>query len=293
MSTLPADLLSADLDMGTVTLNVADLDAMTAYYRDGVLLDVLSHSGDRTVLGRRGTPILALQHAPELKHASPSAAGLYHTAVLFDSQADLSASVYSVATKYPHTFTGSADHLVSQAFYATDPEGNGVELYWDRDRSLWSWKHGQVEMASLRLDPNGFIREHITEAGASGSLADGAKVGHVHLSVGDVRTAREFYVDQLGFAATADIAGSALFVSAGGYHHHMAMNVWGSRGAGLRAPALGLAEIKISLPSLDDIGQATERMRHYGVSSRDDGRAVTLDDPWGNRIELSTPAHTG
>src|SRR5690606_39081792 len=108
----------------------------------------------------------------------------------------------------------------------------------------WSWTHGQVEMSTLYLDPNAFLREHLTEEVVAGSTArDAASVGHVHLSVGDVATARSFYVDALGFDVTTALGDTALFVSAGGYHHHMAMNVWESRGAGPRMPALGLGRI--------------------------------------------------
>src|SRR6188768_4077525 len=135
------DLLAADTAMGAVTLRVADLDASTAYYRDGVGLQVLSADGPVVALGRGTTAVVILEHAPELKHASPRDAGLFHTAILFESEEALAAAVYSVARKHPNTFTGSSDHLVSKAFYFTDPEGNGVELYWDRDRSQWSWTH--------------------------------------------------------------------------------------------------------------------------------------------------------
>jgi len=128
------DLLAADTAMGAVTLGVANLDALTAYYRDAVALTVLSESSDTVVLGRGTTPVVILKHSPALKHASLRDAGLFHTAILFDTEEALEASVYSVATRYPKTFKGSADHLVSKAFYFTDPEGNGVELYWDRDR---------------------------------------------------------------------------------------------------------------------------------------------------------------
>jgi catechol 2,3-dioxygenase len=197
--------------------------------------------------------------------------------------------VLSVARLRPGSFTGSSDHLVSQAFYFDDPEGNGVELYWDRDRSAWSWTHGQIEMSTLFLDPNAFLQEHLTEAGAEGALRDvGATVGHVHLSVGDVETAREFYVDRLGFDATSSYGDSALFVSAGGYHHHMAMNVWRSKGAGRRQPTLGLATLDIELPSADDVGELAERMRHHGIPVRDDGRTVAFDDPWSNLIRVAT-----
>jgi catechol 2,3-dioxygenase len=272
--------------MGAVTLRVGDLDAMIAYYRDAVTLTLLSHDGPVAVLGRGTTPIVILQHAPELAAASPHDAGLFHTAIVFDTQAQLAAAVYSVATKYPGTFTGSADHLVSQAFYFTDPEGNGIELYWDRDRSAWTWTHGQVEMATLYLDPNTFISGHITEAGIADPSAGNALVGHVHLSVGDVATAREFYVDRLGFETTAALGDSALFVSAGGYHHHMAMNTWNSSGSGKRRLALGLGEVDIIVPSADDLGSLGERMSHYGVQTRDDGQSLTFDDPWANQIKV-------
>ncbi|MEP6480121.1 MAG: VOC family protein, partial [Rhodoglobus sp.] len=117
--------LAADTGMGAVTLRVGDLDAMTAYYRDAVALQVLDTAGDTVTLGRGTTPVIILKHAPELKHASPRDAGLFHTAILFDTEEALAAAVYSVAQKHPGTFTGSSDHLVSKAFYFTDPEGNG------------------------------------------------------------------------------------------------------------------------------------------------------------------------
>jgi len=281
------DQLAADTSMGAVTLLVGDLDAMTAYYRDAVALDVLSNDGPVVQLGRGATPVIVLQHAPELKHASPRDAGLFHTAILFESEAALAASVYSVAQAFPGSFTGSSDHLVSKAFYFTDPEGNGVELYWDRDRSQWSWTHGTIEMGTMYLDPNAFLQENLTEQSVADPRIGGAQVGHVHLQVGDVATAREFYVTRLGFAETADYAKTALFVSAGGYHHHMAMNVWNSAGAGPRLPALGLGRVDIRVPGSDDLGALTERLTHFGVQTRDDGESVSFDDPWANLIRVA------
>ncbi|MBT2502751.1 VOC family protein [Curtobacterium sp. ISL-83] len=287
------DLLAADTGMGAVTLRVADLDRMIAYYRDGVRLALLSQEHGRAVLGRPGplgtsTSIVILEHTPGLAHASAHEAGLFHTAILFDSRADLAAALYSIATQYPQTFTGSADHLVSNAFYCTDPEGNGVELYWDRDRTEWSWTHGMVDMATIFLDPNDFIRTHLTEDALDSAATRPGRVGHVHLSVGDVGTAKEFYVDTLGFATTAGM-GDALFVSAGGYHHHMAMNTWNSRGAGRRQLALGLGLVRIEVPGVDDLGALEARMRDAGVQTVDDGRTVAFEDPWANRIEVTAP----
>jgi catechol 2,3-dioxygenase len=286
--------LAADTAMGAVTLNVADLDAMTAYYRDGVGLDVLSADGSRVTLGRKtptgGRDVMILVQTPELRHASPHDAGLFHTAILFDTEAALAAAIYSVARLRPGSFTGSSDHLVSKAFYFDDPEGNGVELYWDRDRSAWSWTHGQIEMGTIYLDPNAFLQQNLTEEGLEHAGWGDARVGHVHLSVGDIAGAREFYVGQLGWESTIEIPGQALFVSAGKYHHHMAMNVWNSRGAGRRQRTLGLGQVDILVPTSDDLGALGERMTHYGLETRDDGRAVSVDDPWGNVIRVESAA---
>jgi catechol 2,3-dioxygenase len=272
--------------MGAVSLRVADLDAMTAYYRDAVSLSVLTQDGERSVLGRQQTPIVILEHAPELRHASARQAGLFHTAILFETERDLAAAVYSVAARHPRSFTGSADHLVSKAFYFDDPEGNGVELYWDRDRNRWSWTHGLVEMASLQLDPKTFLQQNHPEPDATSAGPAPASVGHVHLSVGDVTTARQFYADQLGFEVTNHFGPQALFVSAGGYYHHMAMNTWNSAGAGRRQLTLGLGLVRIDVPTADDLGALGQRLGYSRVPTQDDGRILGFDDPWSNRIEV-------
>jgi len=176
------------------------------------------------VLGRGTTPVLVLHHTPGLPRPARNQAGLFHTAILFDDEADLAASVLSTARHPQSQFVGSADHLVSIAFYFTDPEGNGIELYVDRDRSQWTYRGGRVLMDTLHLDAQDFLRSHLTEQAALGLHDAEAKVGHVHLQVGDIAMAKDFYADALGFATTFEAPG-ALFVSAGGYHHHLAMNV--------------------------------------------------------------------
>ena len=285
-----ADRIAAATSMGAVTLLVGDLDGMAAFYRDVVTLRMLAAEGDTVTLGRAGRPLVVLRREPALRHAAPGSAGLFHTAILFETQEALAAALYSVAQHAPETFTGSADHLVSQAFYLTDPEGNGIELYWDRARTEWSWTHGRIEMGTLHLDPNTFLSEHLTESAVGGGTAeDAASVGHVHLSVGDIATARAFYVDALGFDTTASLGDQALFVSAGGYHHHMAMNVWNSRGAGARMPALGLGRVDLALPDDDALGALGERLRDRGVAVRDDGRTLAVDDPWSNAILATAP----
>ena len=225
-----------------------------------------------------------LRHAPALRHAGPSEAGLFHTAILFETQAALAAAVYAVAQAHPSSFTGSSDHLVSQAFYFDDPEHNGVELYWDKARTEWSWKHGEIEMGTFALDPNAYLQNNLPKD----APATASNIGHVHLSVGSIVQAQDFYVNALGFDVTLNWGGTALFVSAGGYHHHMAMNIWRSRGAGLRQPTLGLRDVSILLPDNDALGAVEERLRTSRVQIRHDGQTIHLDDPWGNQVSLTS-----
>jgi len=284
------DILAADTAMGPVTLKVADLDTMIAFYRDGVGLTLLAHDGPTAVLGRPGIPSLVLEYAPELKHASANAAGLFHTAFLFAEKSDLAASVYSVARNYPTSFTGSSDHFVSNAFYFDDPEGNGVELYWDTERTDWQWINGEVKMGTVYLDPNRFLQENLTEAGLTTPPIGDTSVGHVHLKVGDLPNAKKFYVDAVGFEITIEYGTQALFVSAGGYHHHLGMNTWQSSGAGTRAPALGLGQVAIEVPTTDDLGALAERLTARGIQQAHDGRVLTFNDPWANQIRVTATA---
>ena len=275
--------LPANLTMGAVTLRVKDLELMTRYYRDAVGLDQLAEQGGSVILGRASTPTLILEHAPELKHAADNEAGLFHTAFLFETREQLAWAVASVASKHPGTFTGSADHLVSEAFYFDDPEHNGVELYWDKARTEWSWKHGEIEMGTFALDPNAYLHTNLPKDAPSTA----SNIGHVHLSVGSIAQAPDFYVNALGFDVTMNWGATALFVSAGGYHHHMAMNIWRSRGAGVRQPTLGLRDVSILLPDEDSLGAAAERLTASKVQVRNDGQTIRLDDPWGNQVSLA------
>ncbi len=274
--------LPSTLSMGAVTLKVSDMEKVVAFYRDGVGLSVLADSGNSVVLGHGSTAALIVEHEPQLRHASDNEAGLFHSAFLFDTQAELAAAVASVAQKYPTSFTGSADHLVSEALYFDDPEGNGVELYFDRARTEWSWADGHIAMDTLHLDPNAYLSTHF-----GGAPPKPSTIGHVHLSVGSIEQAHDFYVNTLGFDMTLNWGGTALFVSAGGYHHHMAMNVWRSRGAGRRQPTLGLGEVAIELDTKEEVEALSERLADFDVSTRDDGARVSVDDPWGNLLTVS------
>jgi catechol 2,3-dioxygenase len=285
--TTSQDLLPAELTRGTGMLKVGDMKLMTDYYQRALGLDVVAEQDGGLYLGRLGKPLVHLAGAPGLNLPGRGEAGLFHTALLFADQAALAATVATAAQYEPRSFTGSADHLVSEAFYFNDPEGNGIELYWDRPRKNWSWNGTEVVMDSLALPPQRYLQEHLTQESVESQQRTAAGVGHVHLQVGDVHTAQDFYVGTLGFEKTAGWHGQALFVSAGRYHHHMAMNVWNSRGAGPRKDTLGLGEVLIEVPSGDDVGALADRLKVAGVPRHHTGAELRFEDPWRNRIRAA------
>ncbi|MFJ3407833.1 VOC family protein [Promicromonospora sp. NPDC090134] len=286
-------IISPDLAMDAVTLRVGDLDTMAAYYGSAFALEPLQERGSgrevHRVLGQGATPLLRLVHTPDLPTGDHRQAGLFHTAFLFDDAAALAATVYRAAQDTRGTFTGSSDHLVSEAFYFTDPEGNGVELYTDRPREQWVRDRGQIKMDTVWLDPNAYLRSHLTEAELGTAPSRSGRVGHVHLQVGDVATARSFYVDALGLETTLTDIPGALFASAGGYHHHIAMNTWNSAGAGPRAASLGLGDVAITVPGREDLDALVARLRAAAVPFADDGRSVTVADPWDTQVTVAVP----
>ena len=297
-NTAPIDerVLSAQLQMDAVSLRVGDLEGMSSYYSEALALTPIEERSRgaevHRVLGRGTTPFVRLIHTPDLPETSPREAGLFHTAFLFDDAAALAATVYRTAQHPASRFSGSSDHLVSEAFYFSDPEGNGIELYVDRPRDQWVRENGELKMGTLFLDPNEYLRTHLEEATLDSVTTRPGRVGHVHLQVGDVRMAEQFYVDALGFEPTVAGYPGALFASAGGYHHHVAMNTWNSRGAGPRAARLGLGDVAITLPGREDLDALVSRLSARGIAFADDGRAVVVRDPWGTQVTLALPGAT-
>lgn len=298
-----ADLLPASTYMGAVRLRVKNMQAVYDFYTRGVGLVELgaqaAHhieagqpeaSKKSVLLGLGERPVVILEHDPELRQPARTEAGLFHVAVLFDTRVDLAKSLVSTFSHYRDRYAGSGDHLVSQAFYFSDPEGNGVELYWDRPRDTWQWNKGQVAMDTLYIDAASFIREQLNDeeiaTAASTDLALTGHVGHIHLQVGNIAAARNFYVDTLGFEQTARLGNQALFVAAGKYHHHMAMNTWNSSGAGPRQKTLGLGKVNLVLPSADALGLAQDRLAVAGFAPVFDGQTLTVLDPWNNQLAL-------
>lgn len=294
MTTLDERLLPATTHMGGVELRVHDVDAMTRFYSTTLGIPEVAERRGARVLGdpSHATPLVALVDDREAPAHDPRQAGLYHTAFLFEDATKLSGAVARLIGTGAGHYTGVGDHLVSQAFYFDDPEGNGVELYVDRPRESWTWRNGQVQMTTDWFDPEAFLADHLDVESASHPTGlrggdAGLDVGHVHLQVGDMTRARRFYVDLLGFEVTAELGGSALFVSAGHYHHHMAMNTWNSAGAGRRGATQGLSSLDVVVPDRDSVEAAALRLGAAGVPHEDDGSALVVEDPWGTVVRLS------
>ncbi|KFF59091.1 glyoxalase [Cryobacterium sp. MLB-32] len=286
-------ILNADTSMGAVTLRVGDLTGMSDYYSRAFAMEPLEERSRgrevHRILGRGLTPLVRLIHTPDLPGVDPRQAGLFHTAFLFETPASLATTVYRAAQHPRSVFIGSSDHLVSEAFYFTDPEGNGVELYTDRARSEWVRQGTEIQMATNYLDPQAYLQRHLSAETADAAPSLAGTVGHVHLQVGDIETARTFYVDALGFEATQTRYSGGLFASAGGYHHHIAMNVWNSRGAGPRAASLGLADVGVTVPGTVDLDSLMVRLRARSIPFGHDGRSVTVTDPWGTQVTVALP----
>src|SRR3982751_1740060 len=246
--------------IGMVTIRVRKLDAMADYYRDVLGLAVMERSTTGAVLGAGGVKLLVLEARPDAANEARNAAGLYHTAFLMPTRKDLARWLVNAAI-HRVPLSGFADHLVSESVYLDDPEGNGIEVYADRDPSQWQWSGGSVAMASDQLDIDNLVSLTNTKVSDYAKAPDGLRIGHMHLRVGDLAKADAFYRGTLGFDPTRERQGAA-FLSSGRYHHHLGLNVWQSAGAGRRDDkATGLAwfSLEIEKPDLFDALEARLR----------------------------------
>lgn len=272
------EALDAPFHIGAVTLRVHDLPALTAFYRDAIGLTLIETGAGVATLGVDGQVLLRLEQGAT-RPTSP--AGLFHTAILLPSRADLADWIgHAAATRLP--LEGASDHLVSEALYLSDPEGNGIEIYRDRPRADWPRRDGAIKMATERLDLEALLAE--ARAGAYAGMPSGTRVGHIHLRVGDTAEAESFYVGVLGFDLMVRYPGAS-FMASGGYHHHIAGNVWNSRGAAPRqAGEAGLASFELVARDREDFETMRGRMLAAGGAETADGAAIA--DPWGNRMVL-------
>ena len=271
------DAASAPLRIGGVVLAVRDLARAEAFYCDVIGLRRLALEAGRTRLGVGAAAFLDLVQRPDATPDDSAAAGLFHTAFRLPSRADL-ADWLAHLGRLQYKVDGASDHLVSEAVYLSDPEGNGVEVYADRPRAAGEWQGSRIRMATLRLDTAALL-EVQTAAGWTGA-PPGSRIGHVHLRVGDVVQAAAFYSGVIGLDVTLAIP-NAVFMSSGGYHHHVAVNTWHSSGAQARDPAMaGLASVTIEVADAAILAGIAAR------SGQADPAEAGLRDPWGTEIRF-------
>jgi len=274
--------------MGTVTLTAGDLDAQAAFYRHAIGLQEMRREGETVELGapEGDEALVRLVGDPDAPRRPARTTGLFHLAVLVPSRSELARALQRVQAA-GWRFTGASDHLVSEALYLDDPEGNGIEIYRDRPRDEWSRDaDGRLEMATLPMDVRGVLGS--AEHGDTGEgMPEGTTMGHVHLQVRSIPEADDFYTGALGFDATVRGYPGALFVSAGGYHHHLGLNTWAGDGAPAPPPgSRGLRSYEIVVPDATALAETRTAAEAAGLNtSADEGGFVVLD-PSGNRAVL-------
>jgi catechol 2,3-dioxygenase len=279
----PAFRLPDATHVGAVRLQVADLQRSVEYYERVLGLSVSSAGEDAATLGPQGDdgPLVTLQTRRGVTRARRGAFGLYHFAILLPDRAALgrfAAHVAALALR-----VGMADHLVSEALYLTDPDGLGIEVYADRPQHTWQHRDRELMMTTDPLDITSVI------AAGGGRAWDGAPagttMGHVHLHVGSLAEAEAFYHRAIGFDKTVWSYPGALFLSAGGYHHHLGTNTW-SPGPSPSPDQARLLEWELLVPAEPDVAAAGQSLRLAGYAPEASAQGVTVQDPWGSRLRI-------
>jgi len=273
---------------GPVVLTVRNLAAMVAFYQQSIGLKLLERSGNIAMMGVEDRCLLTLYENPQAKHPGRTT-GLYHFAILLPSRPALARLLHHLVETGVH-LQGAADHLVSEALYLADPEGNGIEIYRDRPRDQWPQEKGQLRMASDPLDFTGLLVDRPLHEAPWQGLPVGTVMGHVHLRVSDLATAEAFYRAVLGMDLMMRFGHSASFLSYHGYHHHIGINTWESLGRP-EAPAgsQGLSQFVIQAPDMELFNRikTAEKLEANAMEPHDS--KLALRDPSGNAVVVLPP----
>jgi catechol 2,3-dioxygenase len=283
----PTFQLPADLHLGPVRLQIADLGRSIAYYERVIGLRVLQRTASSAILAPHDddTPLVELQ---ERAGATPvprrGRLGLYHFAILLPDRASLGRFVAHLTSI--GEYAGMSDHLVSEAIYLTDPDGLGIEVYADRARSSWQIRGRSIAIATLPLDAQDLVRAGGGEPWAGAPR--GTRIGHIHLHVSDLDEAAAFYHAGLGFDRVVLELPGALFLSAGGYHHHLGTNTWAAGAVLASDRDARLVEWTVQLPSERDVYEAAQSLAGSGYGVTGEAKDVIATDPWGIRVRITT-----
>lgn len=273
--------------LGSVHLTISNLERALGFYGPVLGFQVGGRQEGQAWLTADGaTPLLVLTEQVGARPRPARSTGLYHFAVLLPARVELARWLrHMLEAGYP--LQGAADHLVSEAIYLADPDGNGIELYADRPRDAWPRRDGQLQMATEALDGAGLLAELDMDPRPWTGLPPATRIGHIHLHVADLRQAEAFYCEGLGFERVTYYGASAVFVSAGGYHHHLGLNTWAGVGAPPPPPAsVGLRFYTICLPDPGELDRTVAHLQAAGVGLEQEDSAIFTQDPSGNRIRL-------
>lgn len=270
--------------VGEVGLKVIDIEKMKKFYQEIIGLSLISEEQNKVELGVGGKVLLKLEAMEGTMPKQDRYAGLYHFAILLPTREDLGKIL--VHLHQQGIQLGSSDHLVSEALYLSDPEGNGIEIYRDREPEQWSWSNAEVLMAVDPIDAQGLVEAARNSSEPWTAMPDDTVVGHIHLHVSDLAKAREFYREGLGFEVVASMGDQALFLADQKYHHHIGMNVWNGTGI----PALPEKEAGLHYYTLimeeDKRNEAAKKIRSLDMEITEHDSYWEVKDPSGNAIRL-------
>lgn len=281
--------LPAATSLGRVRLQISDLERSLDWYQNVLGLRTVERSADRAVLAAHGddAPLVELV---ELPGATPvprrGRLGLYHFALLLPDRRSLGAFLQHLAASGERA--GASDHLVSEALYLQDPDGLGIEVYADRPREQWSVVGRQISMDTIPLNADDLLAHSANHAWSG--MPAGTQMGHVHLHIGEIEAADAFYHQGLGFDRVVWSYPGALFLSAGGYHHHVGLNTWAAASPGATDTDARLLDWEIRLPSTADVEAAGANLSELGYEVKVTEGAVHATDPWGTAVRIVTQA---
>jgi len=286
----PKYRLPDETHLGRVVLQVADVARSIAYYEAVLGLRVVTRDAGRAVLGAHGDdrPLVELRERPGARSVPRRGRlGLYHYAILLPDRPSLGR--FLAHLEEIGAYAGMSDHFVSEAIYLTDPDGLGIEVYADRPRSAWRQEGRQLAMTTIPLDVDSVLRAaRESEGGLRWTgMPAGTVLGHVHLYVDDLQQAESFYHAGLGLDKVVWSYPGALFMSAGGYHHHLGTNTWAAGAPRAEPDDARLIEWEMFVPGADE---AAEAARSVGVAAGEavqpDGRDWLATDPWGTVLRI-------
>ncbi|MDO6847619.1 VOC family protein [Priestia megaterium] len=271
--------------VGKVNLKVENLERSLAFYQQIIGFKLLGRKENKALLTADGrTALLSIEQPENVTAKQPRTTGLYHFALLLPTRSDLGSILQHLLNSgYP--LQGASDHLVSEALYLADPDGNGIEIYRDRPSSTWEWNEGEVAMATKPLDAEAILAEGNGKPWTG--LPSATLMGHIHLHVSELGQTENFYRNGLGFEVVSNYHNQALFISTGRYHHHIGLNVW--NGIGAPSPlesSVGLESFTLVFPAEEAREQAINKLREIGAAVSKENQDFITKDPSGNIIRL-------